>query len=554
MNAHKPGSDFLQSILAKLKGLPPEEQLKVIAQAQADPRLWIPNPGPQTDALNSLAAELFFGGQLGGGKSSMLVGAAVTQHERAIIFRREYSQIQGLIDEATRILGTRDGYNGQEHIWRIPGTKKILEFGSVPHEHNVERWQGRAHDLKGFDELAHFSRSQYRYLTLWLRSTTPGQRCRIIATGNRPTSPEGYWVVEHWAAWLDPTYHDPAKPGELRWPVPAAEGHDRELFLRSLDEAIAHLAKFKNPPRDHEGNIIPPRSRTFIPSRLEDNPDLLRSGYASVLAHAPKHLQALASGDFEAQIEDDPWQLIPTAHIIAAQKRHTPRPPGGVPMTAMGVDVAQGGSDKTCIASRHDWWFAPLVMVPGSETPKPSDTAALVVRHRRDGAAVIVDCGGGYGGGVVEQLATHNHIEARKHKGASSATGRSKCRTYAFANKRAEVWWRFREALDPEQPGGSPIALPNDPMIRADLAAPRFTDTPRGILLEEKGEIAKRLGRSPDAGDAIVLAWAERGRLGEGRRSSDARHRDRPTHAQVGYASAKGWLRRQGGRPNDGRR
>jgi hypothetical protein len=25
----------------------------------------------------------------------------------------------------------------------------------------------------------------------------------------------------------------------------------------------------------------------------------------------------------------------------------------------------------------------------------------------------------------------------------------------AFANKRAEVWWKFREALDPDQPDGS---------------------------------------------------------------------------------------------------
>ena len=141
-------------------------------------------------------------------------------------------------------------------------------------------------------------------------------------------------------------------------------------------------------------------------------------------------------------------------------------------------------------------------MVPGSETPLPPDVAGLIVRHRRDGAAVIVDCGGGYGGGVAEQLQTHNQIAAVKYKGAAAGVGRSKCRTYAFANARAASWWKFRESLDPEQPGGSPIALPNDPQISADLAAPRYKSTPRGILLEEKAEIAKRLARSPDAGDA----------------------------------------------------
>lgn len=91
-----------------------------------------------------------------------------------------------------------------------------------------------------------------------------------------------------------------------------------------------------------------------------------------------------------------------------------------------------------------------------------------------------------------------------KYKGSQKSGLRSECRTYAFANKRIETWWRFREAVSPEQAGGSPIALPPDPQIRADLAAPRFRDTPRGFLLEEKSEIAKRLGRSPDCGDA----WA----------------------------------------------
>jgi hypothetical protein len=560
MNAPTPGSDFLQAVLTKLRGLPLEEQRKVIAEANADPRLWLPNPGPQTEALNSPADELFFGGVLGGGKTALIVGAALTQHQRSIIFRREYTQVRGIIDEIARVLGTRDGFNQQDHIWRIPGGDRTIELGSVPHEWDVEKWHGRAHDLKAFDELAHFTRSQYRYLTLWLRTTTPGQRCRIICAGNRPTNPEGFWVVEHWAAWLDPTDHDPAQPGELRWPVPAEEGHDKELFMRSVEETLAHLSKFQNPPRDHQGNIIAPRSRTFIPSKLEDNPDLLATGYGSVLAYAPKNLQALAKGDFNAAIEDHPQRLIPTQWIIDAQNRWTPRPPKDVPMIAMGVDVAQGGSDKTCLAWRHDAWFAPIVLVPGAQTPNPSDCVALVVRHRRDSAAVIVDCGGGYGGGVAEQLDTHNSIRVVKYKGSRESTARSACKTYKFVNKRAESWWRFREALDPNQPGGSPVALPNDPIIRADLAAPRFTDTIHGIQLEEKGEIAKRLGRSPDAGDAIVLAWSEgqaairRGISGPG--SQHRRFEDRPKFAQMGYASQKQRRRTQPtfyrppGRPN----
>ena len=177
-------------------------------------------------------------------------------------------------------------------------------------------------------------------------------------------------------------------------------------------------------------------------------------------------------------MEDHPQQLIPTAWIVAAQKRWTPRPPDNVPMIAMGVDVAQGGSDKTVLAWRHDWWFAPLVIVPGNQTPNPSDTAALVVKHRKHGAAVVIDCGGGFGGKVVEQLATHNLITAIKYKGSHKASGRSQCRTYAFTNKRAETWYRMREALDPDQNGGSPLALRTTPKFEPTSPHPRFKDTP----------------------------------------------------------------------------
>src|SRR3954451_9682835 len=84
-----------------------------------------------------------------------------------------------------------------------------------------------------------------------------------------------------------------------------------------------------------------------------------------------------------------------------------------------------------------------------------------------------------------------------------------------FANKRAEVWWKFREALDPDQPDGSAIALPPDPELRADLCAPTWKLTSRGILLESKdgssgfGNLRQRLGRSPGKGDAVVMAWSE---------------------------------------------
>jgi len=99
--------------------------------------------------------------------------------------------------------------------------------------------------------------------------------------------------------------------------------------------------------------------------------------------------------------------------------------------------------------------------------------------------------------------------------GSTQSIERTKDGQLAFANKRAEVWWKFREALDPDQPDGSAIALPPDPELRADLCAPTWKLSVRGILLESKdgssgfGNLRQRLGRSPGKGDAVVMAWSE---------------------------------------------
>jgi len=57
----------------------------------------------------------------------------------------------------------------------------------------------------------------------------PGQRCRVVVGSNPPTTPEGLWIIRHWAPWLDPVHPRRAKPGELRWYVVGPEGQDIEV-------------------------------------------------------------------------------------------------------------------------------------------------------------------------------------------------------------------------------------------------------------------------------------------------------------------------------------
>ena len=483
----------LDDIVKRLGALPKDDRNEVAAEALAATKdvRFIPNPGPQEDAWYSEADELFYGGAAGAGKSALLAGLAVESHTRSIIFRREYPQIRGLVDEVARILGTRDGYNGQDRVWKIPGTDKVLEFGSVQHEDDKEKYQGRAHDLKAFDEITAFTESQYRFLIGWSRSTDPNQRVRIVCAGNPPMTAEGAWVIKYWAPWLDPTHPRPAKPGELRW-FTTIDGKDVEVDGRG--------------PHDIDGRVVTARSRTFIPGKLEDNPELLATGYAATLEAMPEPMRTmLREGRFDVAARDAEFQVIPTRWIIEAQNRWSERPPAGVMMTAMGFDPAGGGSDQAVIAYRYGGWFGNLIAVEGNDTADGSSMAALVMKHRRDNAPVVVDMGGGYGGSVSMRF-DDNGVSHVKFNGATASAARSQDGTLSFVNRRAEAWWKFREELSPDQPGGSVIALPPDPELRADLAAPTWSLRPNGILIESKDDLRKRLGRSPGKGDAVVMA------------------------------------------------
>ena len=66
------------------------------------------------------------------------------------------------------------------------------------------------------------------------------------------------------------------------------------------------------------------------------------------------------------------------------------------------------------------------------------------------------------------------------------------------------MWWRLREILEPGS--GRELILPDDRELLGDLCAPRWKETSQGIQIESKDDIKKRLGRSTDCGDALVMA------------------------------------------------
>ncbi len=443
------------------------------------------------------------GNSAGGGKSSLEHGLAVNEHENTLIIRQFRPDAKQLAEKELigKILdGNRDGWNGSDLIFKEKG--RIIEYGHCDAESDKERYKGNPHDLICWDEIGDFSETQYKFVNIWNRSSTPGQRCRILATGNPPTKAEGLWVVRHWAAWLDKSHKNPANPGELRWYVRGP--HDSEIEVDGPGEYEV----------DGEDKPMMASSRTFIPAKLQDNPDLMDDGqYEKALDKLDDDLRgAYRDGEFKVVLDDCPKQLIPAAWVKAAQDRWTDAPPDGIPMCAIGVDVAQGGKDESVLAPRHDAWYAPLKKIPGRETPLGTDLLGPIMATRRDNAKIILDVGGGYGSDTYKAC-IDNSIPVVPHKGAKGSHKKSECGLYGFFNYRAEVYYKFKEALNPARPGGARIALPPDTTLFADLTSILFTieKSPQGLMvkLEPKEKLCARIGRSPDCGDPVVNAWSD---------------------------------------------
>jgi hypothetical protein len=455
--------------------------------------VWKPLPNsPQLRAYRSRADELFFGGAAGGGKTDLLLGLALCAHRRSVLFRREYPQLKAVVERLRELLGARGSFNANANTWRLDDGR-TLELGAVQHEWDKQKYQGRPHDLVCFDELPHFLQSQFRFLIGWNRTTDRRQPCRVVAAGNPPLSPEGRWVIEEWAPWLDETYPDPAEPGELRWYVML----DGKLHWQRTAAAVLH-----------KGETVTPRSRTFIPARVDDNPHLLATGYKATLQGMPEPLRSqMLYGDFTAGTEDDPYQVIPTAWVRAAMARWRPEGKPVLPLDALGVDVARGGAAKTVLARRYGTWFAPLEKHPGKSTPDGPAVVALIRLALRENPRALVCLDAlGVGASPRDFLALAQgeggivNLFPVDFGGKTEATDSSG--QLHFANTRAQAYWHLRELLDPSGP--SQVSLPPDPELLADLTAPRWSLQVRGILIEPKDDIVKRIGRSPDCADAVV--------------------------------------------------
>lgn len=181
-------------------------------------------------------------------------------------------------------------------------------------------------------------------------------------------------------------------------------------------------------------------------------------------------------------------------------------------------DVARLGSDETVIAVRHGRRVRIARVVRGRDTMQVAGEVVRAVRATDVAGVMVVVDDVGVGGGVTDRLRELGYRVV-----AFNGGGRARQRD-DYPNRRSEAWFTLAERL-PE------LDLPADEQLIADLVAPRYSIDSRGRRVVEPKELTKRrLGRSPDRGDAVVMAFAVDDQAGDGR--AGVGHADEPATPQ----------------------
>ncbi|RBB38897.1 terminase [Burkholderia reimsis] len=261
-----------------------------------------PQAGPQSMFLATPADIAIYGGAAGGGKSFGLLldplrHVLSVRGFYGVFFRRTTTQIRnpgGLWDESQAIymqLGAKARQHELEYTWPNVGSK--LKLAHLEHEMSVYEWQGAQVPFIGFDELTHFSRNQFFYMLSRNRSTC-GVRPYVRATTNPDAES---WVSELIEWWIDQETGLPIddRAGVLRW---FARQNDVIVWANTRDELIDQL-----------GPDCLPKTLTFIPAQIYDNPMLLANdpGYLA-------NLQALPYVE-RMRLLGGNWKIRPTSGL-----------------------------------------------------------------------------------------------------------------------------------------------------------------------------------------------------------------------------------------------
>lgn len=282
----------------------------------------------------------------------------------AVIFRRTSPMIrnEGALWDESMALYPLIGATPKETVlqWGFPSGAK-LKFAHMQYEGDRLDWQGSQIPFIGFDELTHFTKLQFFYMLSRSRSVC-GVRPYVRATCNPDADS---WVAEFISWWIDQEtgFPIPERAGVLRYFVRVG---DAIMWADAPEELMHHATADPDLPKGSPPPL--PKSVTFIPARLQDNPILMAKdpGYLSnLLAQNAVDRARLLGGN---------WKIRPAAGLYFRREwcQAVEAIPHGT-VFARGWDLA--GTPKTS-DNDPDWTV-------GTKIGRMSDGRFLVVDNRR---------------------------------------------------------------------------------------------------------------------------------------------------------------------------
>lgn len=198
--------------------------------------------------------------------------------------------------------------------------------------------------------------------------------------------------------------------------------------------------------------------------------------------------------------------IVPQSWFLAARARYDSDPVHWDEVAAKqawrhGLDVGDGGDDNA-IAS----WRGPVLYAVECEPTRGDrlDTARAATLGRKrleksPGWCAVDQVG--VGAGTLTMLLEQD-LQAFGINWGHGAEEKDE-----FLNEKAEQYWALREAFRTEDVAIAPLGQYED-MVMEDLSGTWYEETSAGkVRIEDKGKTRKRLGRSPNAGDAVTLGF-----------------------------------------------
>ena len=324
-----------------------------------------PQPGPQEMFLATKADICIYGGAAGGGKTYGLLLDALRHKNRPgfgeVIFRKNSIQIYnegGLLDESLRMYS---GIKGAElkrsprPQWTFNGKGKV-SFAHIDGDDDLKKFQGSQMAAIGFDELTHFTESQFFYM-LSRNRTTCGIKPYVRATCNPDADS---WVAKFIEWWIDPDTGYPIKErsGKIRWMIRRNE----TLYWADTIEELWERFELKTQEEKQE-----PKSVTFIMSTLYDNQILMKQDPSYI-----SNLKALSVVERERLLYGN-WKIKPAAGLYFKRSQI------GQMLTMIPNDVVRWV---------RAWDLAATAEGEGGE---PAYTAGVLMGKRKNGRYIVAD-------------------------------------------------------------------------------------------------------------------------------------------------------------------